>query len=160
MRLRRVCKAGLLVVIAVAISGCQKSTIAPTAPPLTETFAGTVFQEGSVAHPFTVANDGPVSITVVGVSRELPPPPDIPPDPSSPAGIEDQPPPAIAAPIYIGLGIGTWNGSACRVIAQRTNASFFTTMTGSALAGPFCISVFDSGSVTDPVDYVIQVDHT
>lgn len=150
----------VLVLAALAVSGCGSVPTAPTAAPQSETFGGTVFQQGAVAHPFTIKDGGVVNVTVLGVARETPAPPDIPPDTSAPAGDEDQEPAALPPPIYIGLGIGTWNGSTCSVIAQKTNASLLTSLSGTALAGEFCVSVFDSGSVTDPVDYLIQVDHT
>jgi hypothetical protein len=149
----------VLVLAALAFSGCGNSPVAPTVAPQNEVFGGTVAQQGVMEHHFTVTDSGAVVVTVLTVTRELPPEPDIPPDVSVPPGAEDQPV-SFPPPIYIGLGIGTWNGATCSVIAQRTNASLFTTISGSALAGEFCVSVFDSGSVTDPVDYLLQVDHT
>ena len=158
---RVVVSGSIVVLAALAVSGCSQAPTAPTtAPGQSEVFSGTVAQQGVVAHNFTITDSGPVSVTVLGVSREVPAAPDIPPDTSVPAGDEDQMPAALPPPIYIGLGIGTWNGTTCSVIAQRTNASLLTTISGTALAGEFCVSVFDSGSVTDPVDYFLQVDHT
>ena len=143
-------------------AGCNRSPVQPTQA-ITEQFSGTLAQQGTNEHPFTVKDDGPVTITVLSVARETPAPPeDAPaPDTSQPPSVEDDPTAAFPPPIYIGLGIGTWNGSTCRLIAQRTDASLFTIISGTAMAGSFCVSVFDPGGdvVTLPVNYQLEVDH-
>lgn len=151
-----------VLVVAAGTVGCDRTPIQPTQA-ITEQFSGQLAQQSTNAHPFTVTEDGPVSITVLNVARETPPPPEDlpPPDTSQPPAAEDDPSAGIPAPIYIGLGIGTWDGSACHVIAQRTDASLFTIISGTAMAGSFCVSVFDPGGdvVTNPVNYGLEVSH-
>ena len=150
------------VTIAVVAAGCNRSPIQPIAA-TTEMFTGTLVQQGDLSHPFTTKDEGPVSITVLSVVREVPAlPEDTPaPDTSRPPSVEDDPTSGIPPPIYIGLAIGSWDGSACRRIAQRTDASLLTIISGTAQAGQFCVAVFDPGGdvVTLPVDYQIEVDH-
>jgi hypothetical protein len=116
-----------------------------------------------LSHPFTTQEEGPVTITVLSVAREAPTlPEDAPqPDTSQPPAVEDDPTAAIPPPIYIGLAIGMWDGSTCKRIAQRTDASLLSIISGTAQAGQFCVAVFDPGGdvVTLPVDYQIAVDH-
>lgn len=151
-----------LLVAALLGAGCNRSPVQPTQA-ITEQFAGTLAPRGTNAHPFTVKDDGPVTITVLNVAREPPVPPEgVPaPDTNQPPSVEDDPTAAIPPPIFIGLGIGTWDGSTCRLIAQRTDASLLTIISGTAMAGSFCASVFDPGGdvVTLPVDYQVQVGH-
>ncbi|MGH9146351.1 MAG: hypothetical protein ACRD1Q_06555 [Vicinamibacterales bacterium] len=167
----------LLVAGTLAVSRCADVPTAPTADPVghVETFAGTLVQHGMIVHHFTVAEQGNVTITVVSAARIVATPPyESPPDASKPPAAEDGPlngiPPHTDAPpaaedkpptpaVQVGMGIGTWSGSECSLIAQRTDASVSTVMSGTAMAGEFCVSIFDSGSVTDSVDYAVQVDH-
>lgn len=167
----------LLIAGTLAVSRCGDVPTAPTAAPVSqvETFTGTLVQHSTIVHRFTVAEQGDVTITVLNAVRIVPVPPyESPPDAGKPPAAEDGPvtgvPPHTDAPpvaedkpptpaVQVGMSIGTWSGSECSLIAQRTDASVSTVMSGTALAGEFCVSIFDSGSVTDPVDYVVQVDH-
>ena len=151
-----------LLIAASVVSGCRRNPVQPTQA-ISEQFTGRLAQQGANAHPFTVKDEGPVTITVLSVARETPPPPEgtPAPDTSQPPSVEDDPTAALPPPIYIGLGIGTWNGSTCGLIAQRTDASLLSIISGTAMAGSFCVSVFDPGGnvVTLPVDYEVGVDH-
>jgi hypothetical protein len=163
MKRASVCLTGFLIA-ALAMSGCQRTPTQPTTQPISETFSGTIAQQGNVSHPFTVKEDGPVSITVLNVARETPAPPEnpLPPPPTNePPAAEDDPTAALPPPIYIGLAIGTWDGATCQRVAQRTDASLLTIISGSAKAGSFCVSVFDPGGdvITLPVDYQVEVNH-
>lgn len=163
MKRASVCLPAFLIA-ALAVSGCQSSPTGPTQQVISETFSGTVAQQGDVSHPFTVNEDGPVTITVLNVARETPPPPENPspaPPTNQPPATEDDPTAALPPPIYIGLAIGMWDGTTCQRIAQRTDASLFTIISGSAQAGRFCVSVFDPGGdvITLPVNYQVEVNH-
>ena len=151
-----------LLIAASVVSGCHRNPVQPTQV-ISEQFTGTLAQQGANAHPFTVKDEGPVTITVLSVARETPAPPEATPAPdtSQPPSVEDDPTAALPPPIYIGLGIGAWNGSTCGLIAQRTDASLLSVISGTAMAGSFCVSVFDPGGnvVTLPVDYQVEVNH-
>jgi len=163
MKRASVCSPAFLVA-ALAVSGCQSSPTGPTQQAISETFSGKIAQRGNETHPFTVTEDGPVTITVLNVVRETPTPPEnlLPPPPTNqPPATEDDPTAALPPPIYIGLAIGMWDGTTCQRIAQRTDASLLTTISGSAQAGSFCVSVFDPGGdvITLPVNYLVEVNH-
>jgi hypothetical protein len=163
MKRTSVCLPALLIA-ALAGYGCENSPTAPTQQVITETFIGTVARQGNESHPFTVKEDGPVTITVLNVTRETPVPPGTPLPPAvtnQPPATEDDPTAALPPPIYIGLAIGMWNGTTCQRIAQRTDASLLTTISGSAKAGDFCVAVFDPGGdvITLPVDYQVEAHH-
>jgi len=150
-------------IISAGAAGCDRRALTAPTQVVSEQFSGQLAQQGANAHPFTVQEDGPVSITVLSVVRETPPlPEDAPaPDTSQPPSTEDDPTAAIPPPIYIGLGIGTWDGVTCGVIARRTDASLLSSISGTAVAGNFCVSVFDPGGdvVTHPVNYQLEVNH-
>jgi hypothetical protein len=144
-------------------AGCNRRSPTQPTQAISEQFAGTLTQQGTNAHPFTVNEGGPVTITVLSVARETPAPPEDtpPPNTSQPPSVEDDPTVAIPPPIFIGLGIGAWSGSTCTLIAQRTDASLLTIISGTAMAGSFCVTVFDPGGdvITLPVNYQVEVDH-
>ena len=164
MKRASVCLPAFLIA-ALAVSGCQSSPTEPTQQVISETFSGTIARQApDVSHQFTVQEDGPVTITVLNVVRETPIPPEnpLPPPPTNqPPATEDDPTAALPPPIYIGLAIGMWDGTTCQRIAQRTDASLLTIISGSAKAGSFCVSVFDPGGdvITLPVIYQVEVNH-
>jgi hypothetical protein len=155
--------------------GCAQSVVAPDDVATSESFSGTLQPSGAVAYPFTVPEDGVVTITVMNLVRRTPPPPwEEPSGTDGPAAAEDGPPEGVPGhtdeppgaedlpvppTVVVGLAIGTWDGAVCTPLAERTDATTFTVIAGTALAGEFCVRIFDAGGVSDPVEYQIQVDH-
>src|SRR5262245_45182931 len=134
------------VAVAAACGGSSdaQTVTAPTGTVVTETFMGSV--QPPVAgmaqfdsHSFTVTVGGnAVNITLVSAG-----------------------PPAT---IKMGLGIG--NPSSTGTCSLLTNGAIETAagstaqLSGSTNAGTFCVVVFDTGNVLQPVSYTVTVAHT
>ena len=114
------------------------STTAPTPATTTEVFSGTVGQLATTGNPFVVSTDGPVTMALTSV------------DP--------------LATMALGVGVATWDGTACGTtsISKNDNARSGTTaLSGTATAGNYCVTVYDSGNVPNgwTVSFSVQVIH-
>jgi hypothetical protein len=66
------------------------------------------------------------------------------------------------ATVTVGFALGTWNDASqvCQPVLIRDNAVINTAINGAAsFAGTFCVRIYDVGTLTDAVNYVIRVDH-
>jgi len=141
----RGCVRAILVAVAVlAMGACSNDTLSslttPTNPTIfTDTFTGTLSQNGSFTHSFTTANLGAVTVTIVSLA------------PNSSQ--------------IVGLSLGVFNGSACSTSPQTGGSSSDTATTGSSItlnasaAGSLCVRLYDVGFITTPVLYTLQVTH-
>ena len=125
---------------ALITTGCgnNSSTTTPTTPTTpastTETFEGTIAVNGAVTHPFVVTAPSTVTATVGTVST--------------------------GTDTVIGLSLGTWNGQICQIVLANDAAIEGTEVIGLAqTAGNFCLRVYDSGKLTEPVTYSVTVIH-
>ena len=141
------CVVTALVFLAAACgqSDTSTSTTAPstTAPPsAVEAFSGTLQPTATNLHQFTVKETGYVEITLLGVVPQLAVGP--------------------SAPITVGLGIGTPSGFGTCIVLYQVNAQPGTAaqIIGTATAGPDCLTVFDVGNLTQPVNYTVIVAHS
>ncbi len=132
----------LLVVagLAVGVASCGSSTPAtpttPTtpAPTVTDTFTGSLNQNGAVTHSFTAAASGSISVTLSALAPD--------------------------ETLKIGLSLGTWNGAACTIVIANDSASKGAAVSGTInSAGNFCARVYDVGNVVNPVSYTLTVTH-
>lgn len=134
-----------LVVACLAVSvACDNSdggdSSLPTSPAtlITDTFVGTVQPMASDAHNFTITQAGQVAITLTAAG----------------------PPPTI----FMGLGVGSVGADgSCTLLpggATSTQAGANAQLSGTALAGNFCVVVFDIGNQSGPVNYTVTVSHT
>jgi hypothetical protein len=106
----------------------------PTTPPgKVVSFSGTLQLLGRDAYSFTVAQEGYVEATLVGLGA--------------------------AAGTTVGLGIGTANGTGtCAVIQSvTTGAGTAAQLVGTGLPGALCVTIFDVGNLTAPAIYTITV---
>src|SRR5215813_2225935 len=137
-------RAILLSVAVLATGACSNDTLSslttPTNPvTVTDTFTGTLTQNGAFTHPFTTASLGAVTVTIVNLA------------PNSSQ--------------IVGISLGVWNGSACSTSPQTGGASSDSATTGSSItlnasaAGSLCVRLYDVGFVTSPVLYSLQVTH-
>jgi hypothetical protein len=127
----------LLVVATMGLAACDNTVndlpVTPTPNPTTETFTGTIAQNGAATHPFVVAAGGTVTATLTAIT----------------------PADAVA-----GLAIGTWNGAACQVVLVNDSAVVSNTITGTvAGVGTLCIRIADTGKLVGSTDYTITVVH-
>jgi len=135
----------VLLIAACGQSDTSTSTTEPstTAPPSSvEAFSGTLQPTGTNLHSFTVRETGYVEITLIGVVPQLGTGP--------------------SAPITLGLGIGTPSGTGTCMVLYQVNAQAGTAaqIIGTATAGPDCLTVFDVGTLSQPVNYTVTVAHS
>ena len=119
-------------------SNSTTSTTAPTPATTTDTFSGTVGQLATTGNQFVVSADGPVTIQLTDVEP--------------------------LTTMAMGVGIATWSGTACSTVpfAKNDNArSGVVALTGTATAGSYCVTVYDSGNVPEgwTVSFSVQVLH-
>jgi hypothetical protein len=69
---------------------------------------------------------------------------------------------SIAPGAAVGLGVGTPSGGRCIATDTTTTVAGSTAqLSGTAtIAGPFCVTVYDIGSLVEPVTYTITVLHS
>ena len=123
---------------ALVASGCgddsTPSAPTPTTPNITESFSGTLTQNGGVTHTFVTARPGSVTATLVAVA------------PNNTA--------------VVGLSLGTWNGNACSIVIAKDNAVQSSAISGTVGgAGPLCVRVYDVGRLTGAITYQVDVIH-
>jgi hypothetical protein len=108
----------------------------------TETFSGTVAVGGTDAHAFTVTASGNVDVTLTTAG-----------------------PPST---IFMGLGVGTpstgtTGAMTCTLLSGATTvtpAGTAAQLSGTIGAGSYCVSVYDVGNETAPVNYTVTVAHS
>ena len=150
------------VACAVLTAGCTSQNAAPTtptpvAPPsVVETFTGSLIAFGSNMHTFTVSQLGEVHVTLRSTTLE----PTIDPETGDPIPPAD---PTAVPELTLAIGSPTTTifGPTCAALtAVQAKATAAPQITGSALAGNFCVSYSDpSGVLTNVVDYTIVVAH-
>ena len=134
----------ILAVAVLTTGACSNDTLSslttPTNPTIfTDTFTGTLSQNGSFTHSFTTASLGAVTVTIVSLTPN--------------------------ASQIVGLSLGVWNGSACSTSPQTGGSSSDTATSGSSItlnasaAGSLCVRLYDVGFITDPVLYTFTVSH-
>jgi hypothetical protein len=138
--MRRLTVQGILLCAVVALAGaCGSSTpTTPTPPPLvTDTFTGTLTQNGGVTHQFTASTTGTVTATLSAVV----------PDSTK----------------TIGFSIGELISSACQArLANDAAVQGFTLSAQAMTQGTYCLRIYDVGSVTaetGPFTYTVTVTH-
>ena len=128
----------MILLVAGGAAGCDDDTpTTPTTPTVfvTETFTGSVGQNGSATHSFSTATSGAVTATLktIGTDNTL----------------------------VVSFALGTWTGSACSLVlandAATGGASLQGTMTGQ---GTLCARIGDVGNIgTTAASYTIEVVH-
>ena len=128
--------AALVLALLSAACGDPGAPAAPTpvAPTMTENFTGTLTVLGSNVHAFTVSQIGGLTVTLTSVT------------PSA----------------TVQLGVGTLSGSVCSAVsAVSTQPAEVPQLSGTAtITGTFCVSVTDTGALTEPAEYAITVVHS
>jgi len=148
-RLRGVVLSVTLVGLGVAAGACQTNAnnpylqLGPTPTTTTDTFTGTLINSADapvlrLTHTFTSTYAGTVSIAL---TNNLP-----------------------DAALVIGFGIGAWDSttSTCGpLLAWNNTATPGTSITGNAVAGNFCLQVYDVGNLTSgaQTNYTLTVSH-
>jgi hypothetical protein len=113
-------------------------TVTPTMT--TETFTGSIGQNGAAVHPFPVATGG---YTILAGYASLAP----------------------SSQTALGLGMGYWDAAAstCGLnqVQNDSAKSGSTALTATANAGNYCVRVYDGGNIAQgvTVSYTLQVQH-
>jgi len=113
----------------------------PTPTVVTETFTGSIGQNGTMIHSFTINSSGYSLL----------------------AGYTSISPATVTS---LGLGIGSWDASSQTCGLNQTQSDVAkigsTAIAATAPSGPFCMRVYDGGNITDPtvtVSYTLVVQH-
>lgn len=131
-----------LVLLSLNAAACSKdgesSPTSPTPATVTDTFSSTIAQLGSTTHAFSVTSTGPLTVSLTEVGP--------------------------LATMSLGVAITGATGSTCNTstIAKTDNArAGATALSGTATAGAYCVSVYDSGNVAEgsTVSYTVNVVH-
>jgi hypothetical protein len=130
----------LVMVGALALGAAACDDEVPTAPnnpgnPVTETFSGSVTQNGAQTHSFSTATSGTVTATL----KEVAP----------------------SADLVIGFSLGNWNGTSCQIVVAKDAATVGAVVTGTMSGtGTLCVRVYDVGNIsTTPATYTVEVVH-
>lgn len=133
--------AALLGLLGCGSSSDSSSVITGPSPTVvTETFSGSLDQNGTALHTFTVANSGYSLL----------------------AGFTSVAPSSITS---LGIGIGSWDSttSTCGLNLTQNDAAKngSTALSGTAGSGSFCIRVYDGGNIPagTSASYTVQVQH-
>jgi hypothetical protein len=122
--------------LAAAACGDPVPPAAPSVAPstITESLSGTLPVAGSSLQNITVSQVGKMSVTLTSVT------------------------PAVA----VGIGVGTPSSGTCVLLDSRSPVVAGSTvlLSGTALAGNLCVSVFDIGNLVENVTYTIEVSHS
>ncbi len=135
-----------LALAALTTSACSDNTLsqlaaasATTSNPSTDTFTGTLSQNGAFTHIFTIQTLGAVTVTIINLS----------PNTSQ----------------VVGLSLGVWTGAACSTSPATGGSASDIATTGTSItlnataAGNLCARLYDVGFVTQPVLYTMQITH-
>ena len=131
----------------VSTAACSDNTLsqlaaASTTTPqtFTDTYTGTLSQNGAFQHIFTIQTLGAVTVTIINLS------------PNTSTQI-------------VGLSLGVWTGAQCSTSPQTGGAANDQATAGSTItlnataAGNLCARLYDVGFVTQPVFYTLQITH-
>ena len=138
--MRRSFGSALLVVVVAAMfaAGCDDdtppTTIRPDPELVTETFTGSISQNGAATHPFIATQAGAVRATLTLIEPD--------------------------ASIAVGLTLGTWNGAICQAVLSNDNAFQGAVINGQAsVSSQLCVRIQDVGKLVAPLNYTITVLH-
>ena len=139
--MRRLLPAVLSLTVFAASCGSSTDQVpsAPTLAPasVVETFTGTLAVMGSNAHNFITHVPGRLTITLTSVGP---------------------------SPVSVGIGLGVPSGLSCVLslgagTTATVQAGATPQISGTVLAGTFCVDIFDTGTLTAPVPYSLTVAH-
>jgi hypothetical protein len=138
--MRRSFGSALLVVVIAALgaAGCEDdtppTTIRPDPELVTETFTGSISQNGAATHPFLATQAGAVRATLTTIEPD--------------------------ATIAVGLTLGTWNGAVCQAVLSNDNALQGAVINGTAsVSTTLCVRIQDVGRLVGAINYTITVLH-
>jgi hypothetical protein len=137
--MRRPKYAGQLLLLAAALTlwGCDDDNpVTPTQPPVTvtDTFSGTLNQNGATTYTFSTQGIGQVTATVTRIEPD--------------------------STLVIGVSLGLLNGTNCSLSVTNDAATQGSIVSGAVTApATLCVRVYDVGNVVTPITYSVEVSH-
>jgi len=128
-----------MAVLSLASMACDSGENTPTTPTtpgptITETFAGSVTQNGAATFTFNTSLQGTVTATLRSI--------------------------APVTTSQVGLALGTWNGVTCAVVLANDRITAGMAVTGQVnAAGSLCVRVYDVGQLTETSTFEVVVVH-
>jgi hypothetical protein len=128
----------LCLVASLAAACSSSSSTTPTTPTttfVTDEFSGTIGANGAYTGSFLVIGAGDITLTITALTGDS---------------------------TVVGLELGTSaDGVVCQNVLSNDSARLNTQIVGRASGGPaaFCARIYDTGHLTDPVDFTLQVVH-
>jgi hypothetical protein len=140
MRLKTSLIVALLVALTVSCSNqtttspTTSATTAAATGPATENFSSALGIRGATSHAFNVTTAGTITAMLTSVG-----------------------PPALT----VGLGLGIPGAGPPCTLSTSINASLgsSTQLVGPVDPGRYCVQVFDLGTVTNPLAFVVTIEH-
>lgn len=130
----------LIASLALGVSACSGLIDQfPTTPDpviTTETFTGTLTVNGGATHPVFTGATGQVVATLTSLGE--------------------------TPPSKVGFSMGTLGlTGVCNIVLRNDSAVVSSSLVGtvSTLSGSLCVSIYDTGALTAPVDYTFTVSH-
>jgi len=123
-------------VIALFAAGCgdgkTSTTPSNTSTPGSENWSGVVAPGGQSSRSFTVNSSGTIAVTLT----------------------------AAGATLGLGVGLPRVTGGGCRLgVSVNTAAGSSPQISTAADAGQYCVQVYDLGTLRDPVEFAMKIDH-
>ena len=129
-------RAGLIVILALAASGCRTTLTSPTAVAdtdrLVREFSSLVIPGGGASREFTLTTSGTIAVTLLS---------------TTPAGTA----------VGVGIGIPRGDGSCALSAGVATTAGTAAQIAVRADTGAYCAKVYDPGTLTAPVPFTISI---
>jgi hypothetical protein len=130
-----------IVLAAFLLVSCDDEVTTPNTPtpdPKTETFTGTITQNGASTHDFSVSAGGSVTATLKAIGTDN--------------------------TLVVGFSLGNWNSTAgtCLIVLSNDAATGGAVLTGTMTnTGSLCVRVYDVGNVVSgtPATYSVEVVH-
>lgn len=138
-----------IVALGLMLAGCdnidESLPTNPTPPPtVTTSLTGSITVNGAETKGFAVSAPGLVTATLTSLAVQVP------------EGEEPDP-----APVTVGMALGTLNQAGiCQTVLSNDAAVQGSVITGNVQGlGALCVRVYDTGKLTKPVAYKIDVVH-
>lgn len=139
-RVRAIGRLALAAGAALIMIACGNDNATPTTPTtpvqITETFTGSVNQNGAVTHSFSSTTSGTLTATLSVLG----------PDSTQ----------------VIGMSLGTFSGNVCTTVLSNDRATQGTVISGGVSSlGSLCVRAYDVGTISaaEPFTYEITISH-
>lgn len=138
-----------IVALGMMLSGCdnvdESLPTNPDPPPtVTTSLTGSITPNGAETKGVAVSAAGPVTATLTKAAYQVP------------EGEEPDP-----TPVTVGMALGTLDAAGvCQIVLTQDAAVQGTAIRGNVQGlGAICVRVYDTGKLTKPITYTVDVQH-